>query len=264
MPYAAIASAAGSLAGSALGWDTASKNAEMQKTFAQKGIRWKVADAQAAGIHPLYALGAPTMSFNPVSTGDVAGGLAQAGQDVGRAIQATRTEPERIDAYTTSLRALQLQRGELENQLLQSQIAKLNASQSPALPTAGDPFLLSGQANSGLVETVPMKRQSVSPGLPHNEAGVIADQGFTRTPTGWAPLRSKDAMDRMDDDWAAGLGWNIRNRLLPMMGASMKPPFAAPSSHEWRFNGLLQEYQLVRKSVDRSRRHTREHFGNRF
>lgn len=44
--------------------NTALKNAKHQmgqnKEFAQKGIRWKVADAKAAGIHPLYAMGAST------------------------------------------------------------------------------------------------------------------------------------------------------------------------------------------------------------
>lgn len=40
-------------------------NYNAQKEFAQMGIRWKVADAKAAGIHPLYALGANTVSFSP-------------------------------------------------------------------------------------------------------------------------------------------------------------------------------------------------------
>ena len=40
-------------------------NYEHQKEFAQNGIRWKVADAKAAGLHPLAALGASTASYSP-------------------------------------------------------------------------------------------------------------------------------------------------------------------------------------------------------
>lgn len=45
------------------------KNAELQKEFAQHGIRWKVADAKAAGLHPLYAVGASTSSAMPITVG---------------------------------------------------------------------------------------------------------------------------------------------------------------------------------------------------
>lgn len=41
------------------------QNYEMQREFAQNGIRWKVADAQAAGLHPLYALGGGGAAFAP-------------------------------------------------------------------------------------------------------------------------------------------------------------------------------------------------------
>lgn len=43
------------------------ENIELQREFAQHGISWKVDDAISAGIHPLAALGADTMSFTPSS-----------------------------------------------------------------------------------------------------------------------------------------------------------------------------------------------------
>ena len=52
--------AVGSLIGGNIASNNANKQYEMQKEFAQNGIRWKVADAKAAGIHPLAALGAQT------------------------------------------------------------------------------------------------------------------------------------------------------------------------------------------------------------
>ena len=48
------------------------QQSDLQREFAQNGIRWKVADAEAAGIHPLAALGAQTTPYQPVSIG---GGL---------------------------------------------------------------------------------------------------------------------------------------------------------------------------------------------
>lgn len=120
----------------------AAEQRNMQLDFAQKGIRWRVNDAKAAGIHPLYALGASTPSYTPQSTAftpetGLAAGLAAAGQDVGRAINATRTAPERADAYTEALRALQLRNAELDLEIkrtdLASRVARLGQNPNPPL-----------------------------------------------------------------------------------------------------------------------------------
>jgi len=41
------------------------QNIQLQKDFAQHGIRWRVEDAKAAGIHPLAAVGAAGASYSP-------------------------------------------------------------------------------------------------------------------------------------------------------------------------------------------------------
>lgn len=120
----------------------AAQNIKMQKEFAQKGIRWRVEDAREAGIHPLYALGAQTASFSPVNVGAVAetglaSGIANAGQDISRAVNATRTQPERDAAVSKTIQDLQLTKAGLENELLASQIAKLKSSINPPMPTIG-------------------------------------------------------------------------------------------------------------------------------
>lgn len=118
----------------------AANNIALQREFAQHGIKWKVDDAKSAGIHPLYALGASTTSFSPVSIGSgsattFASDMGSMGQDISRAINATRTEPERADAYQTTLKALQLERGKLENDVLRatlaSQVQKINQAGTP-------------------------------------------------------------------------------------------------------------------------------------
>lgn len=120
----------------------AAENIKLQKKFAQEGIRWKVADAKAAGIHPLYALGASTHSFAPVSVGaepvtGMAQGLAAAGQDVSCAINATRTGAEQNAAVAKTMADLSVKNMALRNDLLSAQISKINqAGSSP--PMGGD------------------------------------------------------------------------------------------------------------------------------
>lgn len=118
----------------------AAANMQAQREFAKHGIRWKVNDAREAGIHPLYALGAQTTSFSPVSVGatnEMAGpaaALAGMSQDISRSINATRTQPERVAAIEQTYNQLTLQNMGLKNELLASQIAKLKAGINPPMP----------------------------------------------------------------------------------------------------------------------------------
>lgn len=119
--------------------ENAAVNRKMQQEFAENSIRWKVEDARRAGIHPLYALGANTVSFSPVSVGHVpetglASGVASMGQDISRALHATRTGPERASAVLDTAQQLQLENAGLQNELLRTQIMKMKSQVGPALP----------------------------------------------------------------------------------------------------------------------------------
>lgn len=135
-----------SLIGSAfglLGQDRSSKdqrrmydsNAALQREFAQQGIRWKVADARAAGIHPLAALGSNTISFTPQIVGGSPDYLSNMGQDISRAISKMFNQDEK-DKRLFELRQMRAvtEKLELENQLIQQQIDNLRG---PSMP---DPF----------------------------------------------------------------------------------------------------------------------------
>nr|DAW32782.1 MAG TPA: minor capsid protein [Microviridae sp.] len=89
----------------------ARKQVELQREFAQNGIRWKVADAKAAGLHPLAALGAQTTSYQPVSVGDTSMGsaLSEMGQNISRSIDATLTRQERREQERQRQELLQRQ-----------------------------------------------------------------------------------------------------------------------------------------------------------
>ena len=88
-------SGAGALGGLFGGGDSGSKTLarkqyRLQDKIAHQGIRMRVADAKAAGIHPLYALGAgaPQASATPIMAGnssrDWAGALTAAGDAIAR------------------------------------------------------------------------------------------------------------------------------------------------------------------------------------
>ena len=126
--------------------EQAELNRKMQLDFAQSGIRWKVRDALKAGVHPLYALGANTASYSPVSLGVTAdtslpNAMANMGQDLSRAINATRTAPERVEAAAAT--RLQLEGMQLDNDIKRatyaSAVQRLQQTANPPLPATG-PF----------------------------------------------------------------------------------------------------------------------------
>lgn len=158
---AAGASIAGGLL-SAKSQDKANKQAEanalrqeaLQKEFAQSGIQWKVKDAEAAGVHPLFALGANTTSYQPTNVGGGAtdfGFLGEAGQNIGRAIDATRSTP--ASAMALQLGKIQLEGAQLDNDLKRTQLAsaiRTNAiGAHPGLPGPFTRSAIEGQSSSG-------------------------------------------------------------------------------------------------------------------
>lgn len=99
-------------------------------------------DAARAGIHPLYALGANTASYSPVSVTPstyspapevgMVNALGSVGQDISRAVTAVLSPQERM--FQDASRALELQRMGLSNELLKSQIARERQLTMPGVP----------------------------------------------------------------------------------------------------------------------------------
>lgn len=220
---------------------------KLQKEFAQHGIRWKVEDAKKAGIAPLAALGAQTHSFSPASVGvtpdlGMANAAANMGQDISRAVHATRTGPERAMAV------LQLENQKLQNDYLRSQIAKMNSSQvGPGLPSnSGLPgsLLGSGQGDAYVVEK-PLERTHSAPGLPGQEVGYVPDLGWARTASGLTQVPSADVKQKIEDQLIPEVMWAVRNHLLPNLGIGERPSkdLLPKGAKEWIWNPLKQEYQ---------------------
>lgn len=125
--------------------EQAMRNERLQREFAQSGIQWRVEDAKKAGIHPMYALGTGVTPFSPSSSAfqsvpetGMGSALSSMGQDLSRAIHATRSAAGREDAFSKTMQELQISNITLKNDLIAAQIAKIRqGGGNPPLP-AGD------------------------------------------------------------------------------------------------------------------------------
>lgn len=229
--------------------DLSAQNIALQREFAQNGIRWKVEDAARAGIHPSLALGAKTAEYSPVSVGgedSTAEWLSKAGHDISRAVDKTRTHTERVDAR---MQALQLERGELENELLRSRIRQLNGN-GPAFPEPQG-----GGPGAGTIIEKPLERVGSEAGMPWAEPGAITDHGWIAMPGGrLQPVPSKDQKERTEDNFILETMWALRNLFMP--GQVRKPPvtkeFGKPSwlpegFNDWEWNQWRMMWEPVRR-----------------
>lgn len=155
----ALVGAGSSLLGGVLGRSSSNRVAReqmaMQREFAQMGIRWKVEDAKAAGLHPLFALGANTPSYSPVQNVDPMGAaLAEAGQSVGRAVASQETVSQRAlsEAQLRGANAL-ADKHEAEAALARSEIVRRSQA-GPPMP--GVSSSESGSAGLGVVQSPPV------------------------------------------------------------------------------------------------------------
>lgn len=99
-PWGTVIGAGAGLVGGMLSNRSNQEQAErgysVQREALQNGISWRVADAKRAGIHPLYALGAPPMNMSPVVMEDQLGpALRNAGQNVADTIRSAQTPEQR-------------------------------------------------------------------------------------------------------------------------------------------------------------------------
>lgn len=227
----------------------AAQNRADQREFAQNSIQWKVADAKKAGLHPLAAIGSPTHSFSPISLGggssssSMGSAVSAMGQDISRAVAAGSTAPQQVTQLQQAMAGLDLERASLQNDLLRSQIARLNQAAVPPLPGPLANADLSG------VKTELSKTESVAPGAPSQAAAVVPDVSFAETSTGLAPVPSKSVKDLVEDITIPQLMWGLRNNILPIAGINQNPPQrSAGEGKVWVFHPGLGEYQSVDKN----------------
>lgn len=137
-----------------------------QKEFAQMGIRWKVEDAKAAGLHPLYALGAmpsnysPAMIQSPPSSG-IAESMHEAGQAISRSMMATQTNQEKqmqqmaLEAHIANMAESDMRRQVLESERDRN-YQEMNRGLWDSIPTVTPDYgVPEGQAPAVLPDVAP-------------------------------------------------------------------------------------------------------------
>lgn len=274
-----LISAGASLLGGLFGSNSADKaresqeamnaqNIALQREFAQNGIQWKVEDAKKAGIHPIYALGGSTSSFTPVSANfatdtSMPNAIAAAGQDIGRAVNATRTSSQRVDAFSKTAQALQLENMSLQNDNLRSEIASKSArlvqQQNPPMPSAADRWLIPGQAQAALPSLLKQDLFKQTPGDPwktSQEPGANPDTGHLRTSGGLFPVPSQNAKEAIEDNWYQETMHFIRNNLLPMISPKFnEPPHPASKGKVWVYDPVYGYKQVPDRFINKFLRH---------
>lgn len=254
-------------------------NYEHQKEFAQNGIRWKVADAKAAGLHPLAALGASTAQYTPAtSIGDSPDWsfLADAGQSIGRAVDAKRTQQERVEQQQKqdAAFALKAENQKAENELIRTQTESIRQDmalrqakaseqvvrtqqQVPAMPSLGrDGSVIPGQGDSTSpvgIEAKPAEIVVNDPQTRFAEAGSHPDTRWLRTATGgYQPVRSEAAQNALEDDVIGSARYETRNGLGNFSNDErFAPPRAllpngGRDGHSWFYDFVNGEWYAVK------------------
>lgn len=98
-----LISGAFGLAGGLLGNRSERKAQDLQLQGAKNSIQWRVADAEKAGVHPLYAIGAPGIQIAPTQVGSLGNAVSQMGQDLSRAVYSQADAEERAEQRQVAL-----------------------------------------------------------------------------------------------------------------------------------------------------------------
>jgi len=154
--------AAGSIAGGLLsGGDDArdinNRNIKIQKQFAKNQIQWKVNDAKAAGLHPLFALGSST-NFSPANVmpgqSNMGSAVADAASHIARGVEKTSAQPL-ASAQLRSINA-SANRDEAQAALANSEARRIEQTINNQQDTAG-PAVNAITAPVGKVQVQPSK-----------------------------------------------------------------------------------------------------------
>lgn len=214
------ASILGGLMGNKANEKASQKQYEQQKEFAQSGIQWKVKDAEAAGVHPLYALGANTTSYAPQSVGGPDFSfMSQAGQNIGRAIDSTRSNPAKLNAMAQTAQAVQLEGLQLDNDIkrasLNSALALTNQTGSaPGLPTVTTSPSINGMPGQGNAPQIDYtKKAAPHEGIPSIEANASPEVAMYKTRKGFSPQIPQNLSESFEQDWPGFYQWMVRNKM---------------------------------------------------
>lgn len=213
----------------------ANQNVQFQNDFAKHGIRWRVEDAKAAGIHPLYALGANTPTYTPVSanfTRPDYSFVGRMGQDVGRGLMQSASAKLRKEQFGIEQARL-ARRDALQENLIsaQTEMYRARAAQLRQRPQPG--VGLNGGTtgtNSGSVTSNPYNTNQNAYMAKH----ILRGTQITRIVPGiyfvGPTAKFKESVEDMGpfpwQAWAGLISRNVRH----------VAPYPARTGYQWHWN----------------------------
>lgn len=258
--------------------ETNAGNFAAQDAANKNSIQWRVADAVAAGLHPLYALGAPTMSPATMVAPQVQAGvaapsasfsasqgvapqrvgsanyMASMGQNLSRAISSMMTKEERArqaariadkEMLQDTMDHIGVDNAMLQNDLLRSQIARNQRDQTgPPAPS----MKMNGVASSARVAAIPASPTLNSLYDRSQEAGAISDKSYIMSGKNeLIPAQSYDFKQRSDEDFVGNRMWDFRNRVVPFFKKNNPVPnrkdFPLPKGQQWGYDRWRGSYR---------------------
>lgn len=128
--------------GGLLGLSQQDKINDQNLDLAKHSVEYRVKDAMKAGIHPLAALGAPTISSGAM-VGDFGGTMSSMGQGLDRALEAGRSTTGRGGDLALELLKSQIDGQNIDNDIKRTELASrvrrsvVGAGVAPAVPEPG-------------------------------------------------------------------------------------------------------------------------------
>lgn len=184
----------------------AANDAAYNREVMQNQVQWKVEDAKKAGVHPLYALGAPSVSWSPSTAG---GGpstiqrVADAGQGIARAASAYGDSNMRRKLFEQEVRMNELKIKDAEISLAKNaSVGAMNTSGATVPINSSDSHSIPGQGNAiGVSNRIP---------LPASTKYVSRTGSVEHYP-------SKEVAEAIEDNMLYQAEHFYRNRIAPFM-----------------------------------------------
>lgn len=218
------------------------QNADLQREFSQNSISWRVQDAKNAGIHPLFALGASTISAQPSFVDNQP-------LDFGSAFHGLTQSPSKYDKIlqeqTLKKNELELQQLALENERIRKDTALMGQN----VFNTG----VSSQKSGGI--------------FTDNTVGGVSNEFNSRWSVSknangdWQKTPTNDFADLMSEgyvtparEYARDLNPFYQRQVANDLTASMHKSGDLPKNKKlvpsWDFSGIIPEVVYKEKSVD--------------
>lgn len=225
-----------------------------QERAAKEGIQWKVEDAKRAGIHPLYAMGAPSFSMQPIVTQDNIGpSIREMGQSIQDASRNTLSEQQKAMQFMEyQVAASQVKRNDAEAELFRTQAAKnLQGNGSNINPPGLGIHNEMGQnptgGGQGFYEVKPAESISQKIGMPESSAGENPTLQLRRLPGGLPMFMDIAEGDSPEETWKeksipATIGLIMHNQRI--FGGNWAEDFIRSKYLGLRVRGKYEKYNL--------------------